>query len=131
MVAIGIDVVEIDRFAAFVYKSDKQLRRIFSDAEITYCRSNPVKSAERFAVRFAAKEALFKALTQLHGLPSASFLTMCRHASVGAIERVSSGSLAPAFEIDWKKLEIEPCAVSLSLSHTKTTAVAMVLVQPL
>lgn len=65
VLGIGIDSVDIARFEQWHTYSHKKLLRVFSPAEIAYSLENPTKSAERFAVRFAAKEALFKALTPL------------------------------------------------------------------
>ena len=55
IVGIGIDVVDIERFAASLAKTPGLRRRLFTDHE----RSLPIES---LAVRFAAKEALAKAL---------------------------------------------------------------------
>lgn len=59
---IGIDIVEVERVREAVGKwSEKFLNRIFTEREIAYCytRRNPYPC---LAVRFAAKEALIKAL---------------------------------------------------------------------
>ena len=52
---IGVDSVEIERFALWLDYSKKRLSRIFSLEEIEYCLQQKNKSAERFAVRFAAR----------------------------------------------------------------------------
>jgi holo-[acyl-carrier protein] synthase len=59
---IGIDVVRISRMREVIGRWEERfLRRVFTDGEITYCRSrrDPVP---HFAARFAAKEAGLKAL---------------------------------------------------------------------
>jgi holo-[acyl-carrier protein] synthase len=59
---IGIDVVHIERIRIIVDKwGQRFLKRVFTEAEISYCytKSNPYLS---LAVRFAAKEALIKAM---------------------------------------------------------------------
>ena len=59
---IGIDIVEIERIASMVRKyGDHFLRKVFTDAEITYCKSKAFP-ALHFSGRWAAKEAFFKAL---------------------------------------------------------------------
>jgi holo-[acyl-carrier protein] synthase len=58
----GIDIVKIARIKEISEKwGDKFLRRVFTDSEIFYCyqKRNPYGS---LAVRFAAKEALIKAI---------------------------------------------------------------------
>ncbi len=78
IIGIGIDSVEIHRFADWHLKSSTSLKRIFSEAEINYCLRIQSKSAERFAARFAAREALFKALTPILKKPP-PLLTLARN----------------------------------------------------
>ena len=62
VLATGIDLVSIPRMREVIARwDDKFLRRVFTEAEIAYCRSrrDPVP---HFAARFAAKEAAMKAL---------------------------------------------------------------------
>src|SRR5213593_4127670 len=59
---IGVDLVNIPRMRDVIDRwQDRFLRRVFTEAEIAYCRArrDPVP---HFAARFAAKEAGFKAL---------------------------------------------------------------------
>lgn len=59
---IGIDVVEVERIASAIQRHGEPfLARLFTDAERAYCedRKNP---APHYAARFAAKEAVSKAL---------------------------------------------------------------------
>ena len=57
IVGIGIDSVEINRFKNWKTYQYVKLRRIFSENEIAYCLAAPTKIDERFALRFAAREA--------------------------------------------------------------------------
>ncbi|WP_235920288.1 holo-ACP synthase [Heliomicrobium gestii] len=59
--AVGCDIVEIARIREAAQRHPRFLRRVFSAAEIAECegRANPWQS---FAARFAAKEAVIKAL---------------------------------------------------------------------
>ena len=62
IVGTGIDLVEVPRVAASIARFGQRfLERVFTEAEIRYCQSK-ANSAERFAARFAAKEAGMKAL---------------------------------------------------------------------
>src|SRR3954464_9347827 len=62
IVGTGIDIVEVPRVAAALTRFGGRFeRRVFTEAEIRYCRSKP-NADERFAARFAAKEAALKAL---------------------------------------------------------------------
>jgi holo-[acyl-carrier protein] synthase len=60
---IGTDLVEIEEFRAYpLVNYPRFYERIFTTAEIKYCQSY-ADPAERFAVRFAAKEAVLKAFS--------------------------------------------------------------------
>ena len=61
MIGIGIDIVELDRFRETLTRTPGIRDRIFRPAEREYAdqRRDPT---ERYAVRFAAKEAAMKAL---------------------------------------------------------------------
>ncbi len=61
IVGVGIDVVDVARFEQTVQRTPGVVRRLFVEAE----RELPVRS---LAVRFAAKEALAKALGAPGGL---------------------------------------------------------------
>jgi holo-[acyl-carrier protein] synthase len=123
ILGIGIDSVEIERFANWASYSPVKLSRIFSPEEIKYCLECPTKSAERFAARFAAREAFLKALHQ--ALPSIKIplLTLCR-----AITIIKSANGAPHIVVDWKLLKLEQLHSHISWTHTKTVATAIVLI---
>ncbi len=59
---IGIDIVGIERIEKLVREhGERFLGRVFTDEEKSYCRSRP-QPGQHFAGRFAAKEAVLKAL---------------------------------------------------------------------
>lgn len=120
ILGIGIDSVEIARFAHWHNYNQKQLLRIYSQCEIDYCLASSVKSAERFAARFAAREALFKAYSfwQLdHTIP---FLTFCK--AITIIKK--NGAPVPILD-----RSLAPCKALLSITHTATTATAFVILE--
>ena len=59
VVGVGIDIVDLEVFRARL--SDDLADELFLPAEVEYCKTQ-ARSWEAFAARFAAKEALFKAL---------------------------------------------------------------------
>tara|TARA_Y100000588_G_C13889231_1_gene767933 strand:+ start:132 stop:521 length:390 start_codon:yes stop_codon:yes gene_type:complete len=64
---IGIDIIEISRIKKAVEKSDRFVKRLFTENEIEYFKSKNMK-VESIAGNFAAKEAVVKALgTGLRG----------------------------------------------------------------
>ncbi|MCH8164338.1 MAG: holo-ACP synthase [Planctomycetes bacterium] len=63
VLAHGVDLVEIQRIEAMLDEhGDRFLQRCFSEAERAYADSGRGRRAERYAVRIACKEAVFKAL---------------------------------------------------------------------
>ncbi len=62
MLAHGIDLVEISRFTEFLDRHPDRARdRLFTDAELDYATGKK-REMEHLAARFAAKEAVLKAL---------------------------------------------------------------------
>lgn len=62
IVGTGIDVVEVPRVAAAIERfGERFLQRVYTAGEIRYCEAK-ANRVERYAARFAAKEAAMKAL---------------------------------------------------------------------
>jgi len=62
IVGLGLDIAEVDRIeAAIVRHGAPFLERLFTPKEVSYCEKHKNKF-ERYAARFAAKEAAMKAL---------------------------------------------------------------------
>jgi holo-[acyl-carrier protein] synthase len=121
---IGVDTIEIERFALWHTYSSKKLSRIFSPEEITYCLENTNKSAERFAARFAAREALYKALSYAYPDKKIPFLTLCAHTTIQKRGQRPYGMMSSVAGIDADSLIIH-----LSWSHSRTQATAFVIIE--
>ena len=67
IVAVGMDVVLVERFAAALVRTPLLAERLFTSAERVTASGHP-RSAESLAARFAAKEAMAKALGAPSGL---------------------------------------------------------------
>lgn len=65
-VAVGVDIIEVERVRrVYEHHGARFLQRVFTEAEVRQCRGK----VTRLAGRFAAKEAISKALgTGLHGV---------------------------------------------------------------
>jgi len=62
IVGVGLDIAEIDRIGAAIARHGAPfLERIYTTREVSYCENHKNKF-ERYAARFAAKEAAMKAL---------------------------------------------------------------------
>ena len=62
--SVGTDIIEIGRIKKIIEKNEKFKIKIFTKNEIDYCESKKNKRYESYAVRFAAKEAIYKALSE-------------------------------------------------------------------
>ncbi len=123
IVGIGVDIVDIPRLRrALERQGERFLRRVFTAAEQEYCRAHR-DPAPYFAARFAAKEALFKAL----GTGWSQGITWLD----AEVRREESG--APRLVLAGRAAEISRSlgtrAIHLSLSHSEETAVAFVILE--
>ena len=119
VVGVGVDLCEVDRMRRTLERTPGFAARVFTQAEQDYCR-RARDPAERFAARFAAKEAVLKALSA--GLGACPFRDIeVVRASSGAPAVVLHGAAA-ALATDrgvgeWR----------VSLTHTRTMAEAVAL----
>ena len=111
----GTDIIEVCRIKESIErKGDNFLNKIYTEKEIEYCNSKNNMKYQHFAARFAAKEAIFKAI---------------------------SNTLKDKYEITWKDVEIlndengRPYVhflnndynikqIDISISHLKEYAIA-------
>lgn len=67
IIGIGVDIVEVSRVKRAI-ENEKFTKRVYTAKEINYCISRGKGAAQSYAARFAAKEAILKALgTGLRG----------------------------------------------------------------
>lgn len=118
---IGIDIVEIDRVERIIERQPRFVSRVFTNLEQQYCQ-NKTRPAVHYALRFAAKEALLKALgTGFRGVKWTDI--EIDHDDLGKpfINLSNAASqVAASKEID---------RIHLSLSFDRLNAVAVVLVE--
>lgn len=121
MLYCGIDLVEVARLRAAVERQgDAFLERVFTPTEIEHCRGLP-RPWPHWAARFAAKEALFKALPE--GLLAGPVWR-----EMGVRNRPSG---RPEIELRGATAErLAGWRFSLSLSHVRELAVAQVVAEP-
>jgi holo-[acyl-carrier protein] synthase len=119
IVGLGTDIVEVARFRLAMERTASLVDRLFSPEERQYAsgQHDPAKS---LAARFAAKEALMKALGV--GLGDVDFHD---------VEVVRHESGAPSLEVRGRAHQLASdrgvTSWLLSLSHTETTAMAVVI----
>ena len=119
-VRTGTDIIEIERVKKSIEETDGRFcERVYTKDEIEYCESKKIQKYQHYAARFAAKEAIFKAI---------------------------SSTLDSKYEIEWKDIEVKndqngrPVvnlddkfmknieSFDISISHCKQYAVATVVV---
>ena len=67
-ISCGTDIIEIDSIKSCIEDiGDKFLNTIFTEKEIEYCESRKSNKYQHYAARFAAKEAIFKAISTRFG----------------------------------------------------------------
>ncbi len=118
---IGVDIVKIDRIQDAVERwGEGFLHKVYTDSEIDYCYTKKVPYLS-LAVRFAAKEALIKAISSEI------------HVSLKDIEVVTSEGGRPYFTLYGSVKEFfdnrNIKGIHLSLSHEREFGVASVVLE--
>jgi holo-[acyl-carrier protein] synthase len=123
IVGTGIDIAEVPRIARSIARfGDRFIQRVFTDGEIRYCNSK-ANRVERYAARFAAKEAAMKAIGT-----GWNYGVTWRDVEVS---RIPGGR--PTIRFHGKAAEfankIGARNVALSISHTEQIAIAQVILE--
>ena len=112
----GTDIIEIDRIKDAI-KSDTFIKKIFTEKEIEYCESkkDPAR-IQSYAARFAAKEAIFKAISKVLLLDYGMEWT--------SIEILKEETGRPYVNLKIDNIKKQNLKIDVSLSHIKDCAVA-------
>ena len=118
-IACGTDIIEISRIKESIENTnEKFLEKVYTKNEIRYCESKNVQKYQHYAARFAAKEAVFKALSKVIEVNYVEWTN---------IEVINDENGRPRISFVNKEIEaIE--SIDISLSHCKGYAVANVVV---
>jgi holo-[acyl-carrier protein] synthase len=120
---IGIDLIEVDRVAERVGRENGFKELVFSAGEIEYCEKM-AHPAEHFAARFAAKEAFFKALgTGWQNGTAFNEVEVVHDDKMKPYMRLLGSTASHLAEI------VDIGKVLVSLSHIKTVATAIVIIE--
>jgi holo-[acyl-carrier protein] synthase len=121
IVGTGVDLAETSRIAQSLERyGERFIKRICTPAEIAYCEKFKNR-AERYAARFAAKEAAFKALGTGWGQGVRWLDVEVTHQPSGKPELVLTGR---AHEV---ATELGVVRMALSISHADQYVVAQVI----
>ena len=117
---VGVDLVDVPAFEQRFAGRDDALAEVFTAGELTYCRTQR-RPWPHLAARFAAKEALLKALASgLTGAMRWHDIEITRDPA-GTPRLNVTGATREALDRD------RLAACSVSLSHTASHAIAVVL----
>ena len=115
----GTDIIEISRIKDSIENTEGAfLNRVYTKGEIEYCESKKQQKYQHYAARFAAKEAVFKAISNL--------LEDKYSISWKDIEVLNNEQGRPFVNINLVDNEISN--IDVSLSHCKEYAIANVVV---
>jgi holo-[acyl-carrier protein] synthase len=123
IIGIGVDEVEVPRLAEVLTRTPSMRGRLFTDAEQAYAgTAEPLMATQRLAARFAAKEAVLKALGA--GLGACKFVEI-------EVVRAESGAPAVVLHGGAATLAGERGArrIHLSLTHTEARATAFAIAE--
>lgn len=123
-VMVGTDIIEVDRVKKSIEDlGESFIDKVFTDKEINYCKNKKRMKFQHYAARFAAKEATFKAISELlKDKYSISWKNMQVINNEQGKPKIEFISLTKEVEKELKKI----ISIDLSLSHIKEYAVANV-----
>ena len=108
---VGVDIESVKRFKK---NPEEFYNKIFTQKEITYCNGKACPE-QHFAVRFAAKEAVIKAVNKLEKI------------FYSDIEIINNKDGQPSINLLKKTKKLKRSNFSISLSHTNDLAIAFVI----
>jgi len=122
IIGVGVDIIEVSRIAAAVAHprtGERFRQRVFTPGEDEYCGRRRNNAAHSYAARFAAKEAVMKAL-------GAGFswqdIEVMRHRGAAPTIVLHGRAAAHAATLGIRRLH-------LSLSHIAAQAIAYVIAE--
>lgn len=124
IVGVGIDECEVDRMAVALDRTASMRDRLFTAGEQAYADAAEAgMAAQRYAARFAAKEATLKAL--------GAGLGACKFVEIEVVRDDDSG--APAVALHGAAVALAAAAgavrLHLSMTHTAARATAFVIAE--
>lgn len=112
----GIDIIEVDRIKESIDEyGDAFLNRVYTQQEQKYCNESKKMKYQRYAARFAAKEAIYKAISKN--------IENTEDLSWNKIEILNDEKGKPFANLERLKLK-EIKSMDLSISHIEKYAVA-------
>lgn len=116
LIRTGVDIIEVDRIQEAIENQGKAfLHKVYTQREIDYCSNTGKMMYQHYAVRFAAKEAIYKAISEVISSKESDILNK--------IEITNTEKGKPIANLEALHIQnIE--SMDLSLSHIKNYAIA-------
>jgi len=123
IISTGIDIVEVYRIRETLERTPRFRERVFTERERAYCDGKGSAAAQSYAARFAAKEAMLKALkTGWSG-----------KISWHDVEVVSDENSVPSLAVTGEAArlyrETGASRIHITMSHTTDHAIAHVILE--
>ncbi len=126
IVGVGVDAVDVERFRRLLDRRPRFAKRCFTEGERSDATTS-ADAAQSLAARFAAKEAVMKALGTGIGSFALTDVEVCRTSGPGATRH------APYLVLHGGAAEVAGTrgagALHLSLTHTDSVAIAFVVAE--
>lgn len=115
-ISCGTDIIEINRIKKTIERlGNKFITTIYTEKEIEYCESHKENKYQHYAARFALKEAIYKALSDIVEIEKLTWRNF---------EVINYEGGKPKITINDERIE----SIDVSISHCKEYAVANVVV---
>ena len=119
-IGCGTDIIEISRIRQSIEQfGDVFIKKIFTQSEISYCEGKNIAKYQHYAARFAAKEAIYKAINNFEKIENADFLDA---------EIINGINGKPSIRFCNKLEYMNMYHADISISHCKEYAMAMVII---
>ena len=119
-ITCGTDIIEIERIKESVETlKETFINKIYTKKEIEYCESKKIAKYQHYAARFAAKEAIFKAISPIL---KNKFEISWQNAEI--LNDINGKPYIKFINFETDQLE----SIDISLSHCKSYAIANVAV---
>lgn len=119
-ITCGTDIIEIERIKKSIEETGERfLERVYTKKEIAYCESKKGQKYQHYAARFAAKEAVFKAIS----VCITDKYSICWK-DIEIVNNEQGRPHVSLIGVDLKNIE----SIDISISHCKQYAVANVFI---
>ncbi len=120
-ISIGTDIIEISRVKDAIENiGNKFIEEIYTEKEIEYCESKKNAKYQHYAARFAGKEAIYKAISNI--------LENKFAISWKDVQILNDINGRPYIDILNEKIKNQITQIDISISHCKEYAVSTVII---